>query len=118
MAGLALIAAGRSIIAAKGKAMSRETREIRRIHGAPGTITDKAGVVARVRFSLVQSQDFIDEIPMLKHASGTLQFENRADAWHMTSGPENKTLKGGGIEAQVLVLSEQKFSVTGPITDI
>ena len=98
--------------------MSRETREIRRINAQRGTITDKAGSVANVRFSLIQYQDFIDDLPMLKSAKGTVEFESRGEAWTMTAEPESKTLKGGGIEAQVLVLSEDSFSVTGPIRDI
>ena len=98
--------------------MSRETREIRRIYNQEGTLTNKAGSVAKVRFSLIQYQDFIDGIEILKHATGTLEFENRVGVWQMTTGPESKTLSGGGIEAQVLVLSEDSFSVTGPIKDI
>lgn len=98
--------------------MSRETKEVRRISNQKGTITDKAGLAVKVRFSLIQTQDFVDGIPTLRNAEGNLEFENRADAWKMTSAPESKTLKGGGIEAQVLVLSEHSFSVTGPIKDI
>lgn len=98
--------------------MSRETREIRRIDDQEGTLTDKAGKTAKVRFSLVQTEDFIDEVAMLRSASGTLEFESRSEAWAMTESGENKTLKGGGIQAEVLVISIDSFRVTGAIKDI
>ena len=98
--------------------MSRETREVRRISNQKGTITDKAGSTVKVRSSLSQTQDFIDGIPMLKSGEGSLEFETRGDAWNMTNTPESKTLRGGGIQAEVLVISEDSFETTGPIVDI
>jgi hypothetical protein len=98
--------------------MSRETREVRRISNQKGTITDKAGSSAKVRFSLIQTQDFIDGMPMLKSGEGSLVFESRSDAWSMTNTPDSKTLVGGGVRAEVLVISEDSFKTTGPIVDI
>jgi hypothetical protein len=99
--------------------MGRETKEIRRIYNEEGTLTDEFGLTARVRFSLVQIQDFINDIPTQTGANGngSLEFENAHDAWNMTNSPEKKKLKGGGIEADVLVVSEDSFCVTGPIKD-
>jgi hypothetical protein len=98
--------------------MSRETREVRRVSNQQGTITDKAGSAVKVRFSLTQTQDFVDGIPTLRSGEGSLDFESRGDAWKMTSTPESKTLAGGGIKAEVLVISEVWFKTTGPIVDI
>jgi hypothetical protein len=36
----------------------------------------------------------------------------------MTTSPETKTLKGGGIQAEVFVASEDSFSVFGEVKDI
>ena len=98
--------------------MSRETREGRKILNKKGTVTDRAGKIAKVRFSLITTQDFIDGIPTLRSASGTLEFESMGDAWAMTESTESKTLRGGGIQAEVILLSAEKFVTTGAIKDI
>jgi hypothetical protein len=105
-------------MAAKGKPMARETRVTRRINWQKGILKDKAGLVVKVQFNLIQTQDFLDGMPMLKRAEGSLEFESGSDAWNMTSMPESKTLVGGGIRAEVIVMSENSFKTTGPIVDI
>ena len=105
-------------VAAQGETVSRETKAIRRINKQDGTLTDRAGIVANVCFSLMQTQDYVDGLPTLRSAQGTLEFEKTSEAWDMFHSPEKKTLKGGGIQAEVLVVSVDSFRVTGALNDI
>jgi hypothetical protein len=98
--------------------MGRETRVVREIDGGDGTLTDKAGVTVQVRFSLTQTQDFIDGIPAVRSAEGSLEFKNISDAWAMLRSPETKTLRGGGIQAEVIVETAESFEVIGSVEDI
>ena len=83
-----------------------------------GTLTNKAGSAAHVRFSLVITQHFANGFPAGKTAQGTLEFSNSADAHRMLTTPESKTLKGGGIQAEVSITSEDTFLVIGDVKDI
>ena len=96
----------------------REPRVIRSIAGRSGTLTNKSGSATSVRFSLIETQHFVDGLPSQKTAEGTLEFMNVANASAMTTSPETKTLKGGGIRAEVFVTSEDSFSVSGEVKDI
>lgn len=98
--------------------MSYESKVVRRVAETDGLLTNKAGTTMKVRFSLVERQAYEDGVPMLRSAEGTLEFENRADGWAMVQSPENKTLTGGGIQAEVLLISTDSFGVTGEVKDI
>jgi hypothetical protein len=65
----------------------------------------------------VQYQDFADGIPSLRSAEGSIAFQTQMEGWKMLESPENKTMKGGGIEAEVLIVSMDAFKVTGPVTE-
>jgi hypothetical protein len=97
--------------------VATETRIIRQIDRAEGALTNKAGKTVPVRFSLTQTQAIIGGIPSLRSAQGTLEFASNADADLMFSSRHSQTLKGGGIEAEVFVISYRSFKVTGPIKD-
>ncbi|MFZ1939226.1 MAG: hypothetical protein WAU67_09040 [Terracidiphilus sp.] len=86
--------------------------------GILGTLTNKAGSAAQVRFSLIETQQFVDGFPTLKTAEGTLEFMNIAAAYRMLTAPETKTLKGGGIQAEVSITTEDSFSVIGEVKNI
>jgi hypothetical protein len=93
-------------------------RAIRRISNRPGLLTEGQNV-AKVRFDLTQWQDFIDNhIPGLKSASGNIQFERRDEAFSFFNSRGSALLRGGGIEARIILLSIDGFDVTGPITDL
>lgn len=94
----------------------RERRVVRSISGQNGTLTDDAGAVVKVRFSLTQWQDFIDNLPTLRSAEGSLEFKDTQEAWRATDG-KLRTLTGGGIRASIYVVSSKTFKVTGPVID-
>jgi len=95
----------------------RERRVVRSIPGTNGTLTDEAGAIVKVRFSLTQWQDFIDNIPTLKSAVGSIEFKDTHEAWSAMDG-KLRTLTGGGIRANVYVDTSSTFKVTGPVVDI
>ncbi|MFZ2022021.1 MAG: hypothetical protein WCC31_21045 [Terracidiphilus sp.] len=86
--------------------------------GIYGTLTNKAGSDTTVRFSLIETQHFVDGLPTLRAAEGTLEFMDVAAAYGMLTTPENKTLHGGGIQAEVSLTSEDTFSVIGEVKNI
>lgn len=96
--------------------MEREKRLVREVGISKGTLTDSSGNQLRVTFNLNQWQDFIDGIPSLRSAGGWIQFKNRNDAFKSTDG-KKWTLEGGGIRADVFVVSDDRFRVTGPVHD-
>lgn len=96
--------------------MSRKI--IKTISNKAGTLSDGQNV-AKVRFSMTQWQDFIDgTIPGMKSAEGTIQFEDTGKVFYFFNSGGDALLRGGGIEARVLILSLDTFSVTGPVTDV
>jgi hypothetical protein len=96
--------------------MAMSKRKIKSISNKTGTVS-KGEIVAKVRFSLSQWQEFIDDIPGMRSASGTIEFEKTAEASSFFESIGSATLRGGGIEAQILVLSLDQFRVTGPVTE-
>jgi hypothetical protein len=64
-----------------------------------------------VKFSLTQWQPFMDEIPDVPCADGELEFLNVADAFDLRDVAEGVTLEGGGIQAEVALLSLRAFRV-------
>lgn len=95
----------------------RERRVIRSISKTDGLLTDKSGASLEVRFSLTQWQNYIDDIPSLRSAAGSIEFKDTNQAWSAMNG-ELKTLTGGGIQANVYVVTINTFKVTGPVNDI
>ncbi len=98
--------------------METETRLLREVDGVVGTLTDKYDNIVWIHFSLQQTQAIINGIPSLRLASGTLEFENGRDAELMCASAESKTLRGGGIEAQVIVDTTGSFLVIGLVKEI
>jgi hypothetical protein len=47
-----------------------------------------------------------------------IAFKTQMEGWKMLESPESKTLRGGGIEAQVLIVSMDSFKVTGQVNDL
>ena len=91
---------------------------IRRISNQAATVIEGQNV-AKVRFDLTQWQDFIDgHIPGMTSASGNIQFEKTGEAATFFNSSGNALLRGGGIEARILVVSLDRFDVTGPIKNI
>jgi hypothetical protein len=95
----------------------RETKVVKRIPGASGKLIDKTGTSVKVRFSLIQHQDYVDGIPTLSSADGTIEFKDQHQAWAAMDG-ELRTLEGGGIQASVYIASMDTFKVTGPVNEI
>jgi|SRR5580698_1612927 hypothetical protein len=98
--------------------METETRLLREVDRLVGTLTDKNDNIVWIYFSLRQTQAIINGIPSLRLASGTLEFENGNDAELMCASAESKTLRGGGIEAQVIVDVTGSFLVIGLVKEI
>ena len=98
--------------------METETRLLREVDRLVGTLTDKNDNIVWIYFSLRQTQAIINGIPSLRLASGTLEFENGNDSELMCASAESKTLRGGGIEAQVIVDITGSFLVIGLVKEI
>jgi hypothetical protein len=93
-------------------------RVIKDISNQAGTLSD-GQTIAKVRFSLTQWQEFVDDqIPGLRSATGTIQFEDAAKASLFFNSGGSSLLKGGGIEAKIIATTPTEFTVTGPITDL
>ena len=98
--------------------MKWETKVLREIAKTDGTLTVESGSTVEVRFTLTQTQDFIDGIPTLRSAFGTIEFKNMKEAWRIFNSSAKKTLRGGGIEAEVFIASLDSFRVAGPLNEI
>lgn len=98
--------------------METETRLIREIDRAVGTLTDKSDDTVWIHFTLRQTQAIISGIPSLRLASGTLEFNSAEDAELMCASAESKTLRGDGIEAQVIIDTTGSFLVIGQIREM
>src|ERR1017187_3362028 len=97
------------------KRMTRpERRVVKSISGKSGVLTDKTGAALEVRFSLTPWQDYVDDIPTLKSAAGSIEFKDARQAWSAMGG-KLSTLIGGGIQADVYVDTMSTFKVTGPV---
>jgi hypothetical protein len=99
------------------QAVGPEYRTVRQIIDQPGTvILDGGATSVSVRFSLVQIQKFVDGIPDLRTAHGTITFPDRKTASKLLKLGDAFSLRGAGIEAMILLLSIDEFKVTGFIT--
>lgn len=90
---------------------------MKRILNEPGTLTDKRGNVINVSFSLTQWREYNGNIPGAQSADGSIAFVNSHESWNAADG-DKRTLRGGGIEAQVQVKSDKTFVVTGAVKDV
>jgi hypothetical protein len=82
-------------------------------------------VSVHVKFSLPQEQTFINGLASQQAAIGDIQFDTASDAAAVFNSPGNKTLRGGGIQALVVVNKMKSpeetagsFRVTGTVKDI
>lgn len=86
-------------------------RLIGRLPKTGGTLTDKGGRSVPVTFGLAQWRFYVGEIPALRTADGELEFLHLADAFDLRDVEEGVTLEGGGIRAEISMLSLRTFSV-------
>jgi hypothetical protein len=77
-----------------------------------GSLSDKCGRSVPVVFSLSQWRLSIGDSPANRTADGQLEFLNLADAFDLRDIDQGLTLKGGGIQAKVSMLSLHAFSVS------
>ena len=92
---------------------------IRNISNKVGTVTDGKGSQAKIRFSLTERLELIDgHIPSTTSATGTIEFESPSKAFYFFSSGGAAVLRGGGIEASIIINSPTSFKTTGPITDL
>jgi hypothetical protein len=95
--------------------MNTVTKIIRQIPWGQGVLMDHFGCTAEIRFTLTETQDFVDEVPGTRRASGALKFDDTEIGRSMHQELENKTLIGGGIHAEVCVITTESFSVAGSV---
>ena len=84
----------------------------------PGRISVCGGVDIKVRFDLVETQDFVNGHPSLKFSFGNLRYKPR-HAQNITLLVRSctlVTLRGGGIQTTVFLNSEDSFAVIGAVT--
>lgn len=97
--------------------MGLERRVVREISNETGTLTSPDGKSVNVNFSLTQWQNYDGDVPTLRSAEGSIRFSNQHEGFAATAEGTPKTLKGGGIQAKVIVISQSRFKVTGPVED-
>jgi hypothetical protein len=56
--------------------MNAVTKIIRQIPWRLGVLMDQFGCTAEIRFTLTEKQDFVDEVPGSRTASGALKFDD------------------------------------------
>jgi hypothetical protein len=95
--------------------MNTVTKIIRQIPWGQGVLMDQFGCTAEIRFTLTETQDFVGEVPGSRRASGALKFDDIEKGRSMYQELDNKTLIGGGIHAEVRVLTTESFTVTGSV---
>ena len=79
---------------------------------------DRSGNTAEMRFDLTETQDFVDEVPGLRKAFGTIKFSNATKGANMFLSTGDKTLIGSGIQAEVNVITMDSFRVTGSVAKL
>lgn len=104
-----------SEIPGQEKIMNTVTKVIRKIPWGQGVLMDQFGCTAEIRFNLTETQDFVDEVPGVRRAFGTLKFDDTEKGRSMYQELENKTLIGGGIHAEVCVVTIESFTVAGSV---
>jgi hypothetical protein len=76
-----------------------------------GLLIDESGETAEIRFDLTETQEFIINIIGTRKAFGPLKFDEAEKGWNMYVASGNKTLIGGGIHAEIIVVSMESFRV-------
>jgi hypothetical protein len=87
------------------------TRSSESFHGEEGFLIEQSGETAEIRFDLKETQEFINNIPGIRKAYGSLRFDEVEKGCNMYVASENKTLIGGGIHAEIIVALMESFRV-------
>jgi hypothetical protein len=97
-----------------------EMRTTRRIENESGTISDSFGLKIPVRFDLIETQDFIEGIPVGNFTYGNLRMEKdrAAKVASLVMYRARLLLTGGGIQASVRLFEFGAFTVMSPIMEV
>ena len=88
----------------------------RQIVNQPGTISDERGHTVNVRFSLTERQEHMAGVgPGLKSGNGSIEFASTENAFYFFNAGGSNILRGGGIEAPIIVTGLATFEVAGQI---
>ena len=93
-------------------------RTLRTVANQAGTISDCLDLKVKVRFDLIETQDFVDGVPDLEFSYGNLRFTDELDPQisSLIRSHTRLTLQGGGIQATIRLNGPGAFTVTSPIT--
>ncbi len=91
--------------------LSIEKRIMGQVPKTRGTLTDTGGRTVPVNFSLPEWRRSVDGILGSRSEEGEMEFLNIADAFDLRDVDKGLTLRGGGIHAQVSMLSLRTFTV-------
>jgi hypothetical protein len=99
--------------------MQREMKTLRTIANQAGTISDRLRLTVKVRFDLIETQDFVDGVPDLEFSYGNLRFsdESEPQVLPLIRCRNHLTLQGGGIQTTIRLNGPTAFTVTSSITE-
>ena len=96
-----------------------ETRTTLQIIDAAGTISWPGGSHLDITFSLIELQDFTDEVPGRTYSYGNLRFRDRLESSvvKLFLSRARLTLTGGGIETAICLYGLKSFTIMGAIQE-
>jgi hypothetical protein len=98
-----------------------EMKTTRRIENQEGTISDPFGLNIPVCFDLIETQDFIEGVPVRNFTYGNLRLEKERGATIsslVVYQARLLMLTGGGIQAAVRFFGPDAFAVLSEIKEI
>jgi hypothetical protein len=99
-------------------AMGRETKIVRAIRDAVGTISYDEGLYIAVHFDLLETQESVDGVPSASFGMGNIRYEAKSKQIVSTlmRSPTRLVLQGGGIQAASFLHRTNEFTVMNLIT--
>ena len=98
--------------------MTTVYKVLRRLTNVKGILSNESGDSQNVLFSLVEHRKVIDGVPGLRSAAGEIHFTGARQAHELWPLDKTLNLAGGGIEARIILVTTERFVVTGPINDV
>ena len=98
--------------------MGQETKIVRSIRDAAGTISYLRSAVLPVHFDLLETQEFLNGLPVFSLSLGNLRYDAKSERIFsaFVSSHARLILEGGGIQATVYLHKANEFTVMGTIT--
>lgn len=98
--------------------MTTVYKVLRRLANVKGTLSNESGGSQNVLFSLVEHRKVINGVPGTRSAAGEIHSTGALRAHELWQLDKTLYLAGGGIEARIVLVTTDRFVVTGPINDV